>query len=330
MSGGELEWMKSFEAPALQRPKRASIRVGISEVFFGERGRQIDFVRDAARLIESIGYDEVWLPEHVVWFQSYESKYPYGDTGAREIYQTRQEEGNPGSRGLMDAAFVAVAAAAVTTRLRFGTFISILPQRNPVVYAREIATADQLTGGRLDMGVGVGWAREEYEACQVPFEKRGDRMDEYVEAMKELWTAEVSSYSGQFVSFKPLLAYPKPLQTPYPPLLIGGNSLRAISRAAQHGDGIIVYDLAIAQLEKIISVLDKELTSRGRSIDDFRIVTGRRNEGRTQQSWDTDAEFIDDCKKLGVITDVVCAPRFSNDGYADNMSAYARTVLSAR
>lgn len=330
MSGGELDWMRSYEATKVSRPERDSIRIGISEVFFGERGRELAFVREAAVLIEKIGYDEVWLPEHVVWFQSYDSKYPYGETGAREIHQTRKEEGNPGARGLMDGAFVAVAAAAVTSTLRFGTFISILPQRNPVVYAREIASADHLTGGRLDLGIGVGWAREEYEACGVPFERRGDRMDEYMEAMKELWTAEVSSYSGEFVSFKPLLAYPKPLQAPHVPLLVGGNSLRGIARAAKLGDGLIVYDLAIEQLEKVLSVVDAELAKNGRSFDDFRIVTGRRNEGRTQESWDSDAEFIRDCKKLGVVSDVVCAPRFAIEGYAENMEAYARTIMSAR
>lgn len=329
MSGGELSWMRDYKATNTRWEQRERVTIGISEVFLGENGRELGFVRESAQLIESIGYNYVWLPEHVVFFETFDSKYPYGQTGAAEISRTRKEEGNTGTRGIMDGPIVAVAAAAVTTSLRFGTFIVILPQRNPVVFGREIATVDQLTGGRFDLGVGVGWLKEEYEACGVPFDNRGDRLDDYIGALRALWTQEVSSYESPTVSFKPLLAYPKPLQKPHPPILVGGQSLRGIDRAARLGDGLIVYDLDIDQIAKVIDVYDQRLARYGRKLSDVRLVVGRRNEGRTAESWKSDHEFVAAVKQLGGVTDIVCSPRFPNANYEANMREYAKYVTSA-
>jgi probable F420-dependent oxidoreductase len=329
MSGGELSWMRDYKPTNTRWEQRERVTIGISEVFLGENGRELGFVRESAQLIESIGYNYVWLPEHVVFFETFESKYPYGQTGAAEISRTRKEEGNTGTRGIMDGPIVAVAAAAVTSSLRFGTFIVILPQRNPVVFGREIATVDQLTGGRFDLGVGVGWLKEEYEACGVPFDNRGDRLDDYIGALRALWTQEVSSYESPTVSFKPLLAYPKPLQKPHPPILVGGQSLRGIDRAARLGDGLIVYDLDINQIAKVIDVYDQRLARYGRKLSDVRLVVGRRNEGRTAESWKSDQEFVAAVKQLGGVTDIVCSPRFPNANYEANMREYAKYVTSA-
>jgi|688.fasta_scaffold132121_2 probable F420-dependent oxidoreductase len=329
MSGGELSWMRDYKPTNTRWEQRERVTIGLSEVFLGENGRELGFVRESAQLIESIGYNYVWLPEHVVFFETFESKYPYGQTGAAEISRTRKEEGNTGTRGIMDGPIVAVAAAAVTSSLRFGTFIVILPQRNPVVFGREIATVDQLTGGRFDLGVGVGWLKEEYEACGVPFDNRGDRLDDYIDALRALWTQEVSSYESPTVSFKPLLAYPKPLQKPHPPILVGGQSLRGIDRAARLGDGLIVYDLDINQIAKVIDVYDQRLARYGRKLSDVRLVVGRRNEGRTAESWKSDQEFVAAVKQLGGVTDIVCSPRFPNANYEANMREYAKYVTSA-
>lgn len=329
MSGGELSWMRDYKATNTRWEQRDRVTIGISEVFLGENGRELGFVRESAQLIESIGYNYVWLPEHVVFFETFDSKYPYGQTGAAEISRTRKEEGNTGTRGIMDGPIVAVAAAAVTTTLRFGTFIVILPQRNPVVFGREIATVDQLTGGRFDLGVGVGWLKEEYEACGVPFDNRGDRLDDYIGALRALWTQGVSSYESPTVSFKPLLAYPKPLQKPHPPILVGGQSLRGIDRAARLGDGLIVYDLDLDQIAKVIDVYDQRLARYGRKLSDVRLVVGRRNEGRDSAAWKSDQEFVAAVKQLGGVTDIVCSPRFPNANYEANMREYAKYVTSA-
>jgi len=329
MAGGELNWMREYESSQHEWIQREHVSIGLSEVFYGENGRELSFLRDAAPLIEQVGYNYIWLPEHVVFFESFESTYPYGSSGAAEISRTRNEEGNSGTRGIMDGPIVAVAAAAVTSTIRFGSFIVILPQRNPVVFGREISTVDHLTGGRFDLGVGVGWLKEEYEACGVEFEKRGDRMDDYIGALKALWTQDVSSFESRTVSFKPLLAYPKPLQKPHPPILIGGQSLSGIDRAARIGDGLIVYDLDVSQIRKVLSVFEERLTSYGRKLEDVRLVVGRRNEGRDVDAWRTDAEFVRQVKELGGVTDIVCSPRFSNLNYEENMKEYAKYVISA-
>lgn len=330
MSGGAQPWMKEYALHGRERKARDrdTLQIGISEVFYGENGREVGFVRDTAAMIEELGFDSLWFSEHVVYFEEYQSQYPYGWVGAAEVFRKRDEEGNPGLRGMLDAPILSVAAASVTSRIRFGTYINILPQRNPVVFAREIATVDHLTEGRFNFGVGVGWSREEYEACGVAFERRGARMDEYIGAMKALWTQEISSFAGEFVSFEPLLAYPKPLQRPHPPILIGGQSIRGIQRAAELGDGLIMYNLSIEDVEKTLEVYEDELAERNRSIDDVQIVVGRRNEERTMEAWKSDREFIDQCAALGVITDVVCSPRFPNAKYEENMREYADVVLT--
>jgi len=327
MSGGTQHWMREYRSEHRPRTSRQDMRIGISEVYYGEFGRELSFLRDSATLIEELGFDSLWFSEHVVFFQDYKSSYPYGEVGAAEVFRQRQEEGNPGVRGLFDGSIAAVAAAAVTSRIRLGTYVTILPQRNPVVFAREVATVDHLTGGRFNFGVGVGWAREEYEACQTPFERRGDRMDDYLRAMKCLWTEETSTYAGEFVSFEPLLAYPKPLQRPHPPILVGGQSRRGIARAAELGDGLIVYNLDLDEVEKVLEVFEDELCARGRSIDHAKVVVGRRNETRSKEAWDSDARFIQGCRDFGVVTDVVCSPRFPTDGYVEAMTGYANVVL---
>ena len=310
MSEGRQPWMRDYHLQRRARSLRPKIRVGISEVIYGERGREVAFLRDTAILIEKLGFDTLWFPEHVVFFEEYTSKYPYGSVGGNEVFRKRQELDNPGLRGIFDGPIAIVAAASVTSKLRFGTFVTILPQRNPVVFAREIATVDHLSSGRYDFGVGVGWSKEEYEACQTPFVRRGDRMDDYIKAMKCLWTEDLSSYDGDFVSFQNVMAFPKPLQRPHPPILVGGQSQRGIARAAELGDG------------------EDELAKHDKSIDHAKVVVGRRNEVRSQESWESDATYIQEIQKLGVVTDVVCSPRFPTEGYVEAMTGYAEVVLN--
>lgn len=328
MSEGRQPWMRDYHLQHRARSLRPKIRVGISEVIYGERGREVAFLRDTAILIEKLGFDTLWFPEHVVFFEEYTSKYPYGSVGGNEVFRKRQELDNPGLRGIFDGPIAIVAAASVTSKLRFGTFVTILPQRNPVVFAREIATVDHLSSGRYDFGVGVGWSKEEYEACQTPFVRRGDRMDDYIKAMKCLWTEDLSSYDGDFVSFQNVMAFPKPLQRPHPPILVGGQSQRGIARAAELGDGVIFYNLDIEDVEKALEFYEDELAKHDKSIDHAKVVVGRRNEVRSQESWESDATYIQEIQKLGVVTDVVCSPRFPTEGYVEAMTGYAEVVLN--
>jgi probable F420-dependent oxidoreductase len=127
--------------------------------------------------------------------------------------------------------------AAATRRIELGTTVIILPYRNPILTARMAATVDQLCGGRFIFGVGVGWAKQEFEALGVPFARRGAISNDYLEAIKTLWTRDVASYAGPFVSFKDVHTAPRPLRSPHPPIWIGGSTDAALRRAVRYGDG---------------------------------------------------------------------------------------------
>src|SRR5207237_6332278 len=156
------------------------------------------------------------------------SPYPYAAAGSFP---------RTGEVGIVEP-FVAIAfAAALTTRIRLGTGICLVPQRPPLYTAKQVADADVLSGGRLDFGVGIGWLREEFEALGVPFAGRAARCREYLAAMRSLWTDPVSRYEGRLLRIPPLRMFPKPIQKPHPPIVFVGASDAAISRLADRGPG---------------------------------------------------------------------------------------------
>lgn len=179
------------------------------------------------RLAEAAGFDSVIAIDHVVFPHAYTSTYPYSPTG-------RLPGGPDGA--LPDPLIWMAAMAAVTTRLRFMTGVIILPLRNPLVLAKQVATLDHMSGGRIELGIGVGWLKEEFEALGVPFEKRGRRSDEYVAAMRALWAQDRASFTGAFVNFHDVTCSPKPVARKVP-IVIGGHSEAAARRAGRLGDG---------------------------------------------------------------------------------------------
>ena len=145
--------------------------------------------------------------------------------------------------------------AAQTKTLRLGTGICLVPERNPVVTAKEIASLDKLSGGRFDFGVGIGWLAEESRAVGVSWERRADRTREYLKAMKLLWTEEEPEFQGEFCSFPKVRMYPKPIQKPHPPILFGGESAPALRRVGEVGDGWFGINVSVedakAKIERI-------------------------------------------------------------------------------
>ena len=133
--------------------------------------------------------------------------------------------------------------AAVTTNVRLGTGVLLVPQRNPVYTAKSVTTVDWLSNGRVDLGIGVGWLAEEFAALGVPFEHRGERCDEYLAVMRSLWTDEVSTFHGSFYDLPPARQFPKPVQQPHPPIHVGGESNAALRRAARLTEGWYGYNL---------------------------------------------------------------------------------------
>jgi probable F420-dependent oxidoreductase len=181
-----------------------------------------------AQLLEELGFESLWTVEHVVVPSGYQSTYPYSEDGKM-----------PGGEkvAIPDPLIWLAYVGAATSTLRLATGILILPQRNPVVLAKELATLDRLTGGRLELGVGVGWLEEEFDALGIPFEQRGKRTDEYVDVLRRLWRESESTYDGQFTRFAPLKSFPKPATADGPRIHIGGHTSIAARRAGRIGDG---------------------------------------------------------------------------------------------
>ena len=167
----------------------------------------------AAQLAENCGYESVWTFEHVIVPVDYESKYPYDASG---------KMGAAPESPFVDPLLALTAVAASTKTLRLGTGVNILSQVNPLYMAKQAASLDFISNGRFMLGVGIGWLREEFEALGVPFERRGARFDDYVVAMKKVWSGEVVEHQSDFISWSGFKSYPLPVQKPHLPVVMGG------------------------------------------------------------------------------------------------------------
>jgi probable F420-dependent oxidoreductase len=176
---------------------------------------------------EALGFSSVMIADHVVFPVTIASKYPYTVTGAF-----------PGGGDALEQLALMAFVAAKTRTLRLVTSVMILPHRNPVVTAKALATIDVLSNGRVTVGVGVGWLREEFQALGAPdFDRRGAVSDEYLRIFKTLWTECPASFAGRFYRFDAVRCLPQPVQKPHPPIWIGGHSPAALRRVARLGDG---------------------------------------------------------------------------------------------
>lgn len=176
---------------------------------------------------EELGFDAVMIADHIVFPTTITSKYPYTVSGAF-----------PGYGDALEQLTLMTYAAAKTTTLRLVSSVMIVPYRNPVVTAKMLATIDVLSRGRVTVGVGVGWLREEFEALDAPdFTRRGAASDEYLQLFKMLWTQDPVTFHGEFYQVEAIRCLPHPVQKPHPPLWIGGHSQAALRRVARHGNG---------------------------------------------------------------------------------------------
>ena len=204
---------------------------------------------------EARGIHRIWVGEHVVLFDQYRSRYPYAEDGRIP---------SPPDTGLLEPLSTLSFLAAHTRTVRLGTAMVLLPQRNPVYTAKEVATLDWLSAGRIDLGVGVGWLEEEFEALNVPWPRRGARTDEYLEILRTLWCDDPSSFDGHTYRLPPCRMFPKPVQDPHPPIHIGGESDAALSRVARLAQGWHTFNRLPDDLAAPLARLD-ELLAAGRA-----------------------------------------------------------------
>lgn len=234
--------------------------VHFANMVFPEPDRAVDFCQVAER----VGFSFAVTIEHVVLPTAYNSVYPYAPTGKL-----------PGDHLslLPDPLIWMTHVAARTERLRFTTGVLILPQRNPLVLAKQVATMDYLSGGRIELGIGVGWLEEEFDALGIPFARRGRRTDEYIAAMRALWNGDDVGYEGEFVNFQGMNCNPKPVQDNLP-IIVGGHSEFAARRAGRLGDGYFPATGWPGEIEPLLAMVRAEAENAGRDPGQIQLTTG--------------------------------------------------------
>ncbi len=219
----------------------------------------IPFVQKA----EALGYESVWTAEHVIIPKQYDSVYPYNPDGKLPFKPDAP---------IIDPLVALTFIAAATKKLRLGTGVNILPQMSPLYLAKWASSIDHLSQGRLMLGLGIGWLREEFAAIGVPFERRGKRSNEYLEALKAVWTGEEIDFHGEFVNWQGFSMRPKPAQAGGVPLVIGGVTESAIRRTVKYGDGWYVIGKDLDEYRAHMHALAEECDRQGRDMHELEIT----------------------------------------------------------
>jgi probable F420-dependent oxidoreductase len=238
------------------------MRLGLHALGIGSGARRgvIDAV---ARGAEAAGFARLWAGEHVVMVDEPASEYPYADDGRIAV---------PAEADWLDPLIGLSFVAAATTSIGIATGVLLLPEHNPVVVAKQAASLDVLSGGRLTLGIGVGWSREEFTALGVPFERRGRRTAEYVAAMRALWSEDVASFQGEFASFGAIRVNPKPVRRRIP-VVVGGTTDAALRRIAGWGDGWYGFNLRdVAEVRERVGTLQRLCAEAGRERVDVAVA----------------------------------------------------------
>ncbi|HEY3135138.1 MAG TPA: LLM class F420-dependent oxidoreductase [Blastocatellia bacterium] len=230
------------------------MKVGMSLPQIGPQGSPESLVKVATRA-EELGYDSVWVLERLLWPLNPRERYPATPDGSLpEAYQI-----------VFDPIETLTFVAAHTKRVQLGTSVVVLPYHTPIQLARRIATLDVLSGGRALVGVGAGWSRDEFEAVGTPFERRGARCDEFLQAMIDVWTKDPVKFDGEFYHIAESKIGPKPVQKPHPPVYVAGFGQYTFDRAVKFGEGWNPSGIqSFEQLENMINQFSKTAERAGR------------------------------------------------------------------
>jgi len=216
-----------------------------------------------AQLAEGSGFESVWTFEHVIIPVDYHSKYPYNDSGKMGVTP---------ETALVDPLIALAAVAAATSTIRLGTGVNILSQVNPLYMAKQAASLDFISNGRFMLGVGIGWLREEFDALGVPFERRGARFDDYVVAMKKIWSGDVVEHQSDFIDWHGFKSYPLPVQKPHLPIIMGGAKGKIYERTARHGNGWFAPIGEPGELARALDELKAACDQEGRDFAEIEIT----------------------------------------------------------
>jgi probable F420-dependent oxidoreductase len=276
-----------------------------------------DWVVRYAQLVESLGFESLWTIDHALMCVDYDSTYPYKTTGRTPI---------PADADMPDPLILMMWIAAATRTIRIGTAMLILPQRNPLILAKQVATLDRYSGGRITLGVGVGWVKEEVEILQQDFHDRGRRANEWIEILRTLWGDGLSAYQGEYFQFENIASSPKPVQPGGVPLMIGGHSEAAARRAGRYGDEFYPHwstrgpdEEELARLWPIV-VESAEKAGRGR--DGVSLTLTSTSDAKTAR------DTAERCQELGAERVVVLPPKGELDGaLADELARFREQVI---
>jgi probable F420-dependent oxidoreductase len=232
------------------------------------------FLRDFAGTIEECGVESVWTVEHVIVADEYDPKYPYSRDGRM-----------PTAAGVVpmpDPLELLAFFAALTTRLRVGTAVVVAPLHSPAVLAKRAATLDRLSDGRFVLGLGIGWQREEYDAVGAPFRERGAQLEESIAAMRALWRDAPATFEGRFTSFRAVHSEPHPIAGAVP-IVLGGNSDAAVTRAARLADGWFPYAIHAEDFEQQAAVYREVADAAGREPPPVTVWPGSADDARERE-----------------------------------------------
>ncbi|GGB29118.1 LLM class F420-dependent oxidoreductase [Gordonia jinhuaensis] len=231
-------------------------------------GADPDVIAATARHAEDRGFATLWCGEHVVMVDQPSSRYPYTPDGQIAV---------PVDADWLDPLACLGFAAAHSSTIRLATGVLLLPEHNPVIMAKQVASLDRLSKGRFTLGVGIGWSRDEFDALGVPFSRRAERTAAYLEAMRALWSTEVATVESDFVSFRDVRVNPKPTQS-HVPVILGGNSDRALMRVAEWSDGWYGFNLdGLDHVADRLATLRSYCAERDRAMSDMRIAVALRD-----------------------------------------------------
>ena len=260
---------------------------------------------------EAAGFESLWGGEHVILPDDIGSRYPYTADG-----KIPAEPETPIPDPLIWLAF----AAAATRTMRLGTCILIVPQRNPLILAKELATLDALSGGRVELGIGVGWMKEEFAALGVDWARRGARNDEYIAAMKALWAGPHAEFHGEFVDFDPATCSPRPINGDIP-VIVGGDSDAAVRRAVDLADGYFPGEGNFDQLAALIRRVREACEAADRDPASLAINT------IFGEQMMNPAQGIEQMQSIGVDRIMVPAFFFAGPGGLDRLDEFAENVM---
>jgi probable F420-dependent oxidoreductase len=270
----------------------------------------LENIRKVVTWADELGFDGVWIGDHVVLPERVESVYPYGGGGWSR----------PPDTPVLDPVVALSLAAAWSSRLTVGTSVLILPLRHPVLIAKQVATLDALSGGRVRLGLGVGWMREEFDLVGAPFDDRGRRSDEMIHLMRAFWSGDTVRFGGEFWSVQGGGMHPAPPRRSVP-VFWGGHSDAALRRVARLGDGWMPIGLDAAGLAARAEVLRRFCRDAGRDMNNVRIVA------RPDQAFTR--ELVEAHEALGV-EGMIADPPMRSESLADCRAEMERTIQAAR